>query len=165
MLLGIDPGTTESAFVVYDGERPVRFGKWENSVLLRSIQYDPEFVAISRYAIETLYPRGMPTSFDEMQTQLWAGRFYQVCWERLGGEKFGIDDPAQVFRHKVKVFHCGRGTANDSNIRQSLIDRFGGKEAAIGNKKRPGPLYGVSKDVWSALAIAVYAWEILIPES
>ena len=35
-----------------------------------------------------------------------------------------------------------------------LLDRFGGS-SAIGLKRSPGPLYGVSKDVWSALAVAV----------
>lgn len=159
MILAIDPGNTQSAFVVYDGVRPVQFGKWDNNSLLRAIQYDNWACGMSGYAIETLKPRGMPTSFEEMQTQLWAGRFYQVCWDMLGGEKFGLDDPIQVFRIEVKKFHCGRVTANDSNIRQALIDRFGGKAAAIGKKATPGPLYGVSNDVWSALAIAVYAWE------
>jgi hypothetical protein len=38
-----------------------------------------------------------------------------------------------------------------------MIDRFGpGKEKAIGRKATPGPLYGVKKDIWSALAIACY---------
>jgi len=39
-----------------------------------------------------------------------------------------------------------------------LIDRYGGvggKRAAIGLKASPGPLHGVSKDVWAALAVAV----------
>ncbi|MBV8782506.1 MAG: hypothetical protein JO353_14005, partial [Phycisphaerae bacterium] len=46
--------------------------------------------------------------------------------------------------------------AKDGNIRQALIDRFGPtKERAIGKKKSPGPLYGMSGDCWSALAVAV----------
>jgi hypothetical protein len=42
-------------------------------------------------------------------------------------------------------------------IRESTAgqyDRFGGS-AAVGRKAAPGPLYGISRDVWSALAIAV----------
>ena len=36
------------------------------------------------------------------------------------------------------------------------IDKFGGsKETAIGKKANPGPLYGVKKDIWAALAVAV----------
>jgi hypothetical protein len=41
--------------------------------------------------------------------------------------------------------------AKDANIRQALIDKIGPQ----GTKKDPGPTYGISKDVWSALAIAV----------
>jgi hypothetical protein len=45
--------------------------------------------------------------------------------------------------------------AKDANIRQALIDRFG----AVGTKKMPGPLFGVSSHYWAALAVAVYAAE------
>ena len=46
--------------------------------------------------------------------------------------------------------------AKDSNIRQAVMDMYGSsKEVAIGNKKKPGPLYGVVKDIWSSLAIAI----------
>jgi hypothetical protein len=58
-------------------------------------------------------------------------------------------------RRAVKLALCGDSRAKDANIRQALIDRFGGKDAAIGRKAAPGPLYGISRDVWSALAIAV----------
>jgi len=57
-------------------------------------------------------------------------------------------------RRAVKLALCGDSRAKDANIRQALIDRFGGS-AAIGRKTAPGPLYGISRDVWSALAIAV----------
>lgn len=184
-ILGIDPGNTKSAFVVFDGTKPVKFGKWDNPVLLRELQVGTTTIS-SRCAIETMKPRGMPTSFEEMQTQLWAGRFYQAWFDRQGGFKFALNEPEQVFRHDVKMFHCGRATANDSNIRRALIDRFGGDNVAIGGVKcpkckgkgwsgrgrlicedcngekwlhPPGPLAGISADCWSALAIAVYATE------
>ena len=57
---------------------------------------------------------------------------------------------------------CNSVQAKDGNIRQALIDRFGGKEGAIGKKKTPGPLYGVHAHEWPALAVAVMAsdnWE------
>ena len=57
-------------------------------------------------------------------------------------------------RRAVKLALCGDSRARDANIRQALIDRFGGS-AAVGRKAAPGPLYGISRDVWSALAIAV----------
>jgi hypothetical protein len=58
-------------------------------------------------------------------------------------------------RATVKAHLCRSAKAKDSNVRQALIDLFGGKENAIGTKKTPGPLYGISGDVWAALAVAV----------
>ena len=43
----------------------------------------------------------------------------------------------------------------DSNIRQSLINRFG----SPGTKKCKGITYGISGDQWSALGVAVTAKE------
>jgi hypothetical protein len=60
-----------------------------------------------------------------------------------------------VYRREVKTNLCGSMKAKDGNVRQALIDRFGGKEKAIGKKKTPGPLYGFSADVWQALAVAI----------
>jgi hypothetical protein len=57
-------------------------------------------------------------------------------------------------RRAVMLALCGDSRAKDANIRQALIDRFGGP-AAVGRKAAPGPLYGIARDVWSALAIAV----------
>ena len=57
-------------------------------------------------------------------------------------------------RRAVKLALCGDSRAKDANIRQELIDRFGGS-AAIGRKAAPGLLYGISRDASSALAIAV----------
>lgn len=158
-LLAIDPGNEFSAFVIYDGERPLVFNKYPNATLLREIKVGVNFHGVSAFAIETMRPRGMPTSFEEMQTQFWAGRFWEAFYEATGGDKFGVAEMHQVFRADVKHFHCGRAASKDGNVRQAIIDRFGGKEVAIGKKATPGPLYGVSADVWSALAIAVYFYE------
>ena len=50
---------------------------------------------------------------------------------------------------------CGNMRARDGNIRQALLDRFGGKDRAIGRKGSYGPLHGISGDCWSALAVGV----------
>ena len=56
---------------------------------------------------------------------------------------------------------CRQNTARDPNIRQALLDRWGGKKRAVGRKGEGKPLYGISKDVWSALAVAVtYAEQV-----
>lgn len=148
-LLAIDPGNKHSGFVALDGRRPVAFGKWENESLLGWIEVNRR--QCWHLAIETLYPRGMPTSFEEMQTQLWAGRFIQA-----------FSGPfTQVYRHQEKMALCGRAAkVTDSNIRQAIIDLYGGKEAAIGKKKTPGPLYGIKADAWQAMAVAITFLEL-----
>ena len=35
------------------------------------------------------------------------------------------------------------------NIRQALIDRYGGRERAIDAKYLPGPLHAIVRDVWT----------------
>jgi hypothetical protein len=72
----------------------------------------------------------------------------RIC-EALG------DEPVRVKRIEVKSHICHSAKANDANIRQALIDRYNGKDAAIGKKAKPGPLYGVSGDMWAALAVGL----------
>ena len=68
-------------------------------------------------------------------------------------------DASLVYREDVKLHLCGSPRAKDANIRQALIDRWGGKAEAVGTVKKPGPLYGVKSHAWSALAVAVTALE------
>jgi hypothetical protein len=63
----------------------------------------------------------------------------------------------EIDRRTIKLTLCGNARAKDSNIRQRLIDLYG----PVGTKKNPGPLYGVKSHLWSALAVAVVASEIL----
>jgi len=56
---------------------------------------------------------------------------------------------------------CGSARAKDQNIRQALIDRYGGKETAIGKKQNPGPLYGIKADEWQALGLAITFLELV----
>ena len=178
-LLAIDPGNEKSAFAILNNGVLGLFGKFDNFTLLQLVRGKVAPWDSTHCAIETLEPRGMPTSFEEMQTQLWAGRFYEA-WAVTRGDQ----TPQQVFRHAVKMHHCGKTTANDSNIRAALIDRYGGETKAIGGKRckqckgrkligrqkmtcpscegsgwwyPPGPLHGVSADVWQALALGLYA--------
>ena len=58
-------------------------------------------------------------------------------------------------RRRVKLELCNSVRANDASIRQAVIDIYGGKDRAVGRKATPGPLYGVSGDVWAALAVGI----------
>lgn len=171
--LAIDPGNEFSAYVLLQPDAILASGKVPNATMLNILLAGVP--GAKHLAIETMKPRGMPTAFEEMQTQLFAGRCIQA-W----GLEF-----TQMFRHDVKIHICGRGNAKDTNIRQALIDKFGGA-AAIGGKRckrcggkgwrgrdhdacdscygstwtlPPGPLVDITEDRWSALAIGVTWWE------
>ena len=95
--------------------------------------------------IEKIESYGMAVGAEVFDTVWWAGRFAEAA-SRV--------PVVMLPRRAVKLALCGDSRAKDANIRQALIDRFGGS-AAVGRKAAPGPLYGICRDVWSALAIAV----------
>lgn len=145
MILAIDPGDRFSAFVLYDS-KPHDFGRIENETLLERL---PHYrIAADTMAVEMIASYGMPVGREVFETCVFIGRLVQA-WRAMNGLY------SLVYRKDVKLHLCGQPRAKDGNIRQALIDRYGGKEKAIGKKASPGVLYGVSADVWSALAIAV----------
>lgn len=150
VILAIDPGSEQSGWLVFNGATDgIRsFGKDHNVHLLELLRDGPS-PDVDTVVIEWTAPRGMPASAQLFETLWWAGRFAEAA------RPTAVE---RLERYAVKKHLCGKTTANDSNIRAALIDRFGGvagKDAAIGRKASPGPLYGISADVWSALAIAV----------
>jgi hypothetical protein len=149
MILAIDPGDKQSAFVLYNGERPVAFAKLANADLLEKLRLWDEsggpFAHAEGLAIEMIASYGMPVGREVFETCLWIGRFIEAA-----------NHPTTlVYRREVKLHLCGSVRAKDGNVRAALLDRYGGKSAAVGTKNSPGPLRGVSSDVWAALGVAV----------
>jgi len=143
VVLAIDPGPVESAFVRMIEGRIHDHGKLPNADLLRKL--DSAAYVGDAVAIEMIASYGMPVGAEVFETCVWIGRFMQAC---------GNTPIKRITRIAVKNHLCHSSKAKDANIRQALIDRFGGPDA-IGKKAKQGPLYGVSGDVWSALAVAV----------
>ena len=130
-IFAIDPGSEQSAFVLYDSHDKVILDKGivDNSEMMDILDAGTKSDIT---AIEMVASYGMPVGKDVFQTCVWVGRFDPDASATL------------VYRKDVKMHLCGSMRAKDSNIRQALIDKLG-KEATR----------GVSKDVWSALAVAV----------
>lgn len=148
IVLGCDPGTTSSALVSWDGARIWTAHTSPNDDILALLQ-EPSCFGGERgekriLVIEEFESYGMAVGREVFQTIFWSGRFAQA---------FGRF--AQMPRRLVKQHLCHTARATDSNIRQALIDRFGGQEAAIGKKKTPGPLYALKGHTWAAFAVAV----------
>ncbi len=147
MILAIDPGTTQSAFVVLplpDYEFEIRDkGKIDNEELVWRIQ-DSKWGHIDHFVIEMVASYGMAVGKTTFETVFWIGRFWEAANYAYTRDR--------LYRKADVCMHlCQSTRAKDANIRQALIDRYG----EPGTKSNPGPLYGVSKDIWSALAVGV----------
>jgi hypothetical protein len=141
-ILAVDPGSFQSAWLQFDGTKPGAFGITGNDTLTKALRTGglPDVVVI-----EKIESYGMAVGAEVLDTVWWTGRFAEAA---------SRSTVVMLPRRIVKLTLCGDSRAKDANVRQALIDRFGGS-TAIGRKAAPGPLYGISRDVWSALAIAV----------
>lgn len=144
-LLAIDPGNVYSAWILYDMDTNsiIACAKEENHSVLHKIR-NFELTA-DHLAIEMVASYGMAVGETVFETCVWIGRFIEA-WLLTGHSAF-----TKVYRREVKMYICGSMRAKDANIRQALLDRFG----APGTKKNPGPTYGITADIWQALALAV----------
>ena len=154
-VLAIDPGTTQSALILYDDEKH----EIEIAEIIPNESVLTELARRSGYSdtlvIEMFKSYGMSVGDSVLQTCVWIGRFL----ERWQG-------PSELIYRKTVVSElCGTATANDSNVRNALIDVFTGFEpkgvvgVGVGydrsKRRKPASLGAISKDLWSALAIAV----------
>ena len=143
-LLAIDPGPVQSAWVILDtGSKTILgHGITANYALKAAMQEEQA----GRLVIEGVQSYGMAVGRSVFETVFWIGRFVEA-W----GRQFDL-----IYRSDVKACLCHDSRAKDTNIRAALIDMFGGsRKEAIGIKSAPGPLYGIKRDMWSALAVAL----------
>lgn len=141
MLIAIDPGPKESAYVIVDQVSCEIADKAivTNSELLYILENHNHLTTV---AIEMVASYGMPVGAEVFETVLWIGRFIQVREDLK---------PTLIYRKDVKMHLCQSMRAKDSNIVQALKDRFG----EVGTKKKPGYFYGFKGDIWQAYAVAV----------
>jgi hypothetical protein len=184
-VLAIDPGPTRSAYLECNlPDRPmIDGGIVHNDRLIEIVRsrMNPRYLAVEMVAH---YGSGMAVGADVFETVVWIGRFVEA-WRVLDRRAF------LVKRTAIKMHLCGRTSATDANVRQALIDRWGGDEKAVGGKKcpvckgkgwrgrgrpeceacggsgwqtSPGPLAKFATHLWSALAVAVTWHNSLHPE-
>ena len=139
MILAIDPGNTESAYVlISDNYDILEFNKVTNEFLLNRVQDQyGQFTLV----IEMISSYGMPVGKEVFDTCVWIGRFMQAsnCPVEL------------IYRKDVKLHLCNSTKAKDSNVIQALKDRFGDK----GTAKAKGYFYGFKADVWQSFAVGI----------
>lgn len=149
LILAIDAGTTESGYALMsDKYELILHGKMENGALLEKM-YNTKFDTL---VVEMVASYGMAVGASVFETCLWIGRYIEAaCVKCVPVER--------VYRKDEKINLCGSMKAKDANIRQALIDRFAKFDFknGKGTKAHPDYFYGVSKDAWAAIAVAVTA--------
>ncbi|MSA02253.1 hypothetical protein GKG47_09405 [Lactonifactor sp. BIOML-A3] len=145
MLIAIDPGSAETAYVILDDHYKIYgFDKVQNEVLLEKLRKE----TYDEFVIENIASYGMGVGREVFDTCIWIGRFWEVANAKV--KDF-------IYRKDEKINLCGSMKAKDSNIRIALIDRFAKFDFknGKGNKKNPDVFYGFKADIWAAMAVGV----------
>jgi len=151
IILGVDPGTVQSGYVVFnsDGMEVLESGVINNEEFLHLSVWDSADIV----CMEMIASYGMPVGQTTFETTVWIGRFIQTCIYK--DKKFEL-----LYKKKdINPTLCHSNKAKDANIRQAILDLFpaigGGSVPQKGTKSKPGPLFGVSSHAFSALAVAL----------
>ena len=148
IILGIDPGTIFSGYVVLDTAKKSLLDfthEIENSAL--ALKITSSWVhGIDECAIEYIASYGMPLDDLTLRTQYYVGYFAATF------QIYSRNRPVHLFYRKTILANlCGTSKAQDKNVKASLCNKFG--EPCY--PKRPvGALRGVKDHAWSALAVA-----------
>lgn len=153
-LYALDPGPKQSALVALHQDGSVVGSILPNSDLLWRLKAGTTWTP-AHLVIEEITSYGMPVGAETFDTCVWIGRFAQA-WESFSA--LGVSW-SLLPRKAVKLALCGTLKAKDPNIRQALIDRYGGPQSV----KKGGPLYGIKSHCWAALALAVAYQESVKP--
>lgn len=139
MIFAVDPGTTDSALVAFDGKRIHMASIMPNDDLLALVRRSKSALAGARMAVETIASYGMPVGRETFETCEFCGRLREAA--EANGAKV-----QRVYRREIKIYLCGTMKAKDANISQALRDKYS-KEV----------LKGIKSHLWAAMAVADYA--------
>lgn len=152
MIHAIDPGPTESALVALSGRTVFHTMLAQNEDVLQWLRTEARepYAAEQTLVIEQVASFGMPVGAEVFETVYWSGRFAEA-W--LAGRSERL---VRLPRLRVKQALCHDSRAKDSNIRQAIIDLYGGPHTT----KKGGPLAAIRKDLWAALAVGLAYQEL-----
>ena len=168
-IMAIDPGTTESAYVILDDQyQIISADKVGNDVILSIIADAPGLDAVIIEDIEPRYSStdrsaaGAVMGQSTIETIKAFGRFsWQASLRGLTvGSIFRRDERSCLIPTKRNGLPPLPETAPkhaDGQIRASLIRRFArhDKERGRGTKANPDTFYGFHGDMWQAMAVGV----------
>lgn len=157
-IIGIDPGPERSACAVYQvhpvPRTPPEAFETDNPNVARFLRTASRADAL---VIEWPQSRGLPVGESVFRTCYWAGWFAA----EFGPVVVEVTRP-YIVRHFCGATHYlqdgSRKAVTKAMVKAAIYNRFGGdRQAAVGTKARPGPLYGLKGDhVYDALACALW---------
>ena len=152
-VFAIDPGSKESGFVRWNGEKILSAGIKENEDLLNDIRSYYEY---DNLVVEKVCNYGMAVGESVFDTVFWTGMFCNAS----------VSPYHRMPRMDVKMHICHSSRATDKNIVVALVDRFDrlrefGRQGK-GTIKNMGPLFGFKSHMWQALALAIAWYELNI---
>lgn len=152
----VDPGPVNSAWAHIESPssgvyKLVDFGFMDSKVLRDQLVTlaGNTYPRSKILAIEDIVFYQMTAGAAVFETCVWIGRFM---------EAWGDDSTiARIPRPDCAQRLVGQRSAKDSQMVAATYARFGAKSLteAKGTKKFPGPLYGVTEHVWSAIAVGL----------
>lgn len=151
LILGIDPGPRTSGLVLYSTDMT------GPGVVVQAVK-DASFDTVRQFidgladmddaCVVTERTQAGPPSTQVVLTTEIVGRIMERC------EAQGIEYDTYYRRDVLQALNCARVGNKDSLVRLACIELHGGdKTSAVGTKKNPGPLYGVSSHAWQALGV------------
>jgi hypothetical protein len=141
LIIGIDPGTKQSAYVAWNGQHVFDLATVENWKVVRYLRTIPHDACV---CVENIEPYGMNVGREVLETMFWIGRFYQAARDTVGPKQV-----SRLPRRAVKK-HLGlKPGAGDKDVRAALVRAL---------EHNPIEWYDLRSHQVSALAIAVTWW-------
>jgi hypothetical protein len=142
-IVGIDPGETESAYVLLVDGKIKNFGMRENQKLYYALKK-----SVHRFElwVEEIQCYGMAVGASTFSTCKFTGALQSLAWDDIEFEY------KPVGRRDIKWLFCNSSKATDANVNRVMKDIWGEK----GTKKNPGGTYGFAEHTYAALAVATY---------
>ena len=163
IVIAIDPGTRTHGVVVYRDREVVSASKDATTASVCSILWSAHILRRSRpviITVERISAMGIAGN-DVVHTAELSARFVELAHRIADSDPDGHPvHPVHVYwlrRRQVLAMLAVSGAegSKDSAVRRAMIEEHGGTKAlAVGTKKVPGPLYGVTSHAWQALGLA-----------
>ena len=154
LIMAIDPGPRASGYVLYDAaDREVTAAVKDADIdqVRRCMDYFADLAERMGYPFFVVCERtqaGPPSTQVVLTTEV-VGRIVEMAHNK------GVPCHLYYRRQVLQALNCARKGNKDSLVRVACIELHGGdRKTAVGTKKEPGPLYGVTSHAWQALGLA-----------